>query len=100
MESNFLFSGGFLNVFGLLFLSVIFTVVIEAVRRKSFSAALNFKLWAVSIIVGFLGSAFLAGIIEGMSDEVIEFGSKWFYILFIGCSGLIYFGWTLWKGEK
>ncbi|MBX7243582.1 MAG: hypothetical protein K1X92_17720 [Bacteroidia bacterium] len=81
------------NLLILILISALITVFIEYVRRRHFSLTFNLKIWIISVISGFFGSAVVAGILESAGEINIEFGSKPFYFLFIGISAVTYIFW-------
>ncbi len=93
-------SFSFTNFMILLLISGGLTLLIESVRKKTLSRMFNLKAWIVSVFVGFFGSAIFAGILESMNGMNIEFGSKNFYFLFIGISGITYFVWTKYTEKR
>ncbi len=73
-------------------ISVVSSLITEFLKSKNSKVSFSFNFGNIIIagIIGFFGSAIVAGLIE-KPDDKIEFGSNMFYFLLIVCSIVGYF---------
>jgi len=71
--------------------SVVSSLITELLKSKTFRVNFSFNFGNIIIagIIGFIGSAIVAGIIE-TPDNRIVYGSNMFYFLLIVCSFIGY----------